>query len=111
ASFVASLGLYLLLAWFVSDKRKLLFISLIATACILLTTILADWMLFHEQIVMALNAGFLAVAGVQIGLALTVILFVTVAFSLFNKHKSDVHDSGFSPERNKSLADEALTQS
>lgn len=111
ASFVASLGLYLLLAWFVSDKRKLLFISLIATACILLTTILADWVLFHEQIVMALNAGFLAVAGVQIGLAITVILFVTVAFSLFNKHKSDVHDSGFSPERNKNLADEALTQS
>ncbi|MBE7215835.1 PepSY domain-containing protein [Shewanella benthica] len=111
ASFVASLGLYLVLAWFVSDKRKLLFISLIATACILLTTILADWVLFHEQIVMALNAGFLAVAGVQIGLAITVILFVTVAFSLFNKHKADVHDSGFSSERNKSLTDEALTES
>ncbi|SQH77723.1 conserved membrane protein of unknown function [Shewanella benthica] len=45
ASFVASLGLYLLLAWLVSDKRKMLFISLIATACILLTIILADWVL------------------------------------------------------------------
>ncbi|WP_231926330.1 hypothetical protein [Shewanella benthica] len=59
----------------------------------------------------ALNAGFLAVTGVQIGLAITVILFVTIAFSLFAKQKTGVHDSDFSPARNKSLADEALTQS
>ncbi len=120
SSFMASLALYLVLAWCVSDKRKMLFISLIATAGVLLSTIFADWVLFHEQIVTALNAGFLAVAGVQIGLTITVILFVTVACSLFSQPQAAVNDldsnsrtdsdESLALASNRSLSDEGLTQ-
>ncbi|BAJ01293.1 PepSY-associated TM helix domain-containing protein [Shewanella violacea] len=107
ASFVTSLGLYFILACLVSNKRRMLFISLMATAGVLVITILADWVLFHEQIVTVFKAGFLAVAGVEIGLAVTVILFVSVAYSLFAKRKSDLPSSDLNLSTEAELASDS----
>ncbi|QFU23599.1 PepSY domain-containing protein [Shewanella eurypsychrophilus] len=86
-SFVVTLGLYLLMAFVITDKRKLLFISLIATAAVVAMTMIFDWILFHQSIVELLNHGFLQVVGVQVGLSITLVLLIVVAFSLFGKSR------------------------
>lgn len=85
ASFVITLGLYMGLAWFILDKSRLLFISLVSTGAVLFLVLFSDFVLFHHQIVNLLSLGIFSVVGVQIGLACTAILSITVAFSLFNK--------------------------
>ncbi|WP_076410684.1 PepSY domain-containing protein [Shewanella sp. UCD-KL12] len=94
-SFVMTLCLYLLLAYIITDKRRLLFISLIATAVVVAMTMMSDWVLFHQNIVALSNRGFLQVVGVQAGLAVAFVLLITVALSLFSKpgQQSDVETS------------------
>lgn len=97
-SFVVTIALYFLFAFMIKDKRRLLFISLLTTACVVFMTMISDWILFHQTIIDMLNLGFLQVIGVQVGLGVSWVLLMFVAFSLFGKSASPLFGNAFENE-------------
>lgn len=72
-------------AYFVPNKKRFIAYGLILTAIITLTTFIIDWWFFHGQIVSLWQAGYQSVAGVNLSLGLTSILFICIATKLINE--------------------------
>lgn len=86
-TFVASLLIHLIVTLF-TCKEKIMVGSLILASCLLLLTLVCDWLLYQENLIQLWHGGELSVFGVQLGVVLVAALFSYIAYKLSNRKLS-----------------------
>ncbi|AZG35372.1 PepSY-associated TM helix domain-containing protein [Shewanella psychromarinicola] len=89
-AFVISLVATMLLAYRVDSKRRYLGQVIFATVAVLILTLLADWLMFSEQIILLWHDGFRAVVGVEVGIFLFIIVGIWAIKTLSSNNETRV---------------------